>query len=72
MVLGDGGQATAQLSTNLELEDLRQSIVYTSADEGGWISDLDISNGFLILQTDPNASQFLKNLTFLILKADPK
>ena len=55
MVLGDGGQATAQLSTNLELEDLRQSIVYTSADEGGWISDLDISNGFLILQTDPNA-----------------
>ena len=37
MVLGDGGQATAQLSTNLELEDLRQSIVYTSADEGGWI-----------------------------------
>jgi len=30
MVLGDGGQATAQLSTNLELEDLRQSIVYTT------------------------------------------
>ena len=55
MVLGDGGQATAQLSTNLELEDLRQSIVYTSADEGGWISELDISNAFLNLQPAPNA-----------------
>lgn len=54
-VLGDGGQATAQLSTNLELEDLGQQIVYTSSDEGGWISDLDISNGFLILQAAPNA-----------------
>lgn len=54
-VLGDGGQATAQLTTNLELEDLGQQIVYTSSDEGGWISDLDISNGFLILQAAPNA-----------------
>ena len=54
-VLGDGGQATAQISTNLELEDLGQQIVYTSDDEGGWISGLDISNGFLILQADPNA-----------------
>ena len=54
-VLGDGGQATAQLTTNLELEDLQQQIVYTSDDEGGWIRDLDISNGFLILQTDPNS-----------------
>ena len=54
-VLGDGGQATAQLTTNLELEDLKQQIVYTSSDEGGWISDLDISNGFLILQASPNA-----------------
>ena len=34
-VLGDGGQATAQLTTNLELEDLQQQIVYTSDDEGG-------------------------------------
>ena len=54
-VLGDGGQATAQLTTNLELEDLGRQIVYTSSDEGGWISDLDISNGFLILQAAPNA-----------------
>ena len=54
-VLGDGGQATAQLTTNLELEDLGQQIVYTSSDEGGWISNLDISNGFLILQAAPNA-----------------
>lgn len=53
-VLGDGGQATAQLTTNLELEDLQQQIVYTSSDEGGWISDLNISNGFLILQATPN------------------
>lgn len=45
MVLGDGGQATAQLSTNLELEDLRQSIVYTSADEGGWISTSTSATG---------------------------
>lgn len=54
-VLGDGGQTTAQLTTNLELEDLQQEIRYTSADEGGWITDMEISNGFLILQTDPNA-----------------
>ena len=53
-VLGDGGLATAQLTTNLELEDLQQQIVYTSSDEGGWISDLNISNGFLILQTTSN------------------
>ncbi|MEG0806790.1 MAG: DUF5689 domain-containing protein [Alistipes sp.] len=53
-VLGDGGQAIAQLATNLELTDLQQQISYTNKDASEWISDLEISNGFLILQTGAN------------------
>ncbi len=54
-VLGDGGRAMAQLTTNIELEELQQTIKYTSEDAEEWISDLDISNGFLIMQTQANA-----------------
>ena len=53
-VQGDGGQMTARLATNLYLDELDRSVTYTNDTGEEWISDLDLENGYFIMQFAAN------------------
>ena len=64
-VHGYGGEVRAELDMNVDMEDLRISVDYTSGEEtmpaadkaNGWVRDITYENGFLVIQTDPNPDE---------------
>lgn len=70
-VAGDGGQMTARLTTNLYLEDLEPTIAYTDDTGEGWISDLDLMNGYFIMQFAANEDpEALRRATIILAYTD--
>lgn len=56
-VLGDGGQAMAQIQTNIEIEEMNVEVLYGEEEAEEWISDLSITNGYLMMKTAPNTDR---------------
>ena len=55
-IMGDEAQITTPVQTNLLIEDMTTDIEYTGGGEG-WISDLSIMNGLLIMKVAANPQE---------------
>lgn len=69
-VPGKGGKIRAPFSTNIDLEDIRFDIAYTSDDEGGWIGDHRYMNGYLFFECKANTSEFTRNARITVSYTD--
>lgn len=69
-VPGKGGKIRAPFSTNIDLEDIRFDITYTSDDEGDWIGDYEYMNGYLFFDCAANASEFTRNARITVSYTD--